>query len=117
MSAMYHLKNDFPFSQRVLCKLRCGRKLYSVVVRCNGIKNSPQHLSRSRAEAQLGRVTRVLSRAKRQCRGCFYRLTDCHPLKEDGGMACLSSSREHLAGVPGLAPRVESEGHFLPLVL
>ena len=49
--------------------------------------------------------------------GCFYRLTDCHPLEEDGGMACLSSSRKYLAGVPGLTPRVKGDvGHFLPLV-
>ena len=36
-----HVKNGFPFfyrrSQRVLCKLRCGRKLYSTVVRCTEI--------------------------------------------------------------------------------
>ena len=28
-------------------------------------------------------------------------------------MACLSSSRKHLTGVPGLTPRVEGEGHLL----
>ena len=64
------------------------------------------------AEAQMDRVTRELSRARRQCRGRFYRLTDCHPLEEDGGMACLSSSRKHLAGVPGLTPRVEGDEVF-----
>ena len=49
-------------------------------------------------------------------RGRFYRLTDCHPLEEDAGMACFSSSRKHLAGVPGLTSRVEGERHFQPLV-
>ena len=43
------------------------------------------------AEGQMGRVTRVLSRARGQCRGGFYRLTGCHPLEEDEGVACLSS--------------------------
>ena len=26
-----------------------------------------------------------------QCRGCIYRLTDCHLLEEDGVMSCLPS--------------------------
>ena len=70
-------------------------------------------VGRPRAEAKwVGR--QVLSRARRQCRGCFYRLTDCHPLEEDGGMACLSSSRKHLAGVPRLTPRVEGAGFSYP---
>ena len=43
-------------------------------------------------------------------------MTDCHPLGDDGGMACLSYSRKHLAGVSRLTPRVEGDGHFLPLV-
>ena len=34
ISAMCHVENVFPSSQRVQCKLRCGRKLYSTVVRC-----------------------------------------------------------------------------------
>ena len=38
MSAMCHVKNDFPSSQRVLCKLRCGRMLYSAVVHCTETK-------------------------------------------------------------------------------
>ena len=56
--------------------------------------------------------------ARMQSRGCSYRLTltDCHPLEEDGGMACSSCSIKHLAGVPGLTPRVKSDGHFLSLV-
>ena len=29
-------------------------------------------------------------------------------------MACLPSSRKHMAEVPGLAPRVEGGGHFFP---
>ena len=32
MSTMCHVKNGFPSSQKLLCKLRCGRKLYSTVV-------------------------------------------------------------------------------------
>ena len=46
----------------------------------------------------------------------FYRLTDCHPLEEDGGLACFSSSRKHLNGVPGLTSRVEGAEQFLPRV-
>ena len=48
--------------------------------------------------------------------GVFYRLTDCHPLEEHGGMACFSSSRKHLNGVPGLTPRVEGDEQFLTQV-
>ena len=48
--------------------------------------------------------------------GVFDRLTDCHPLEEHGGMACFSSSRKHLNGVPGLTPRVEGDEQFLTQV-
>ena len=44
---MCHLKNDFSSSQGVLCKLLCGSKLYSTVVRYTGIENPLQHLSSS----------------------------------------------------------------------
>ena len=52
-----------------------------------------------------GKVTRVLSRARRQCRGCFYRLTECHPLEEDGGMACVSCSRRKTKQKKNIFPR------------
>ena len=41
---MCHLKNDLPLPERVLCKLRCGRKLYSTVIRCTKIVNCIQHI-------------------------------------------------------------------------
>ena len=90
----------------------CHKKRFSIKKKSHKIE--PENTSDiPSAEAPMGRVTRVLSRAKRRRRGCFCRLTDCHLLEEDGGMACLSSSRKHLPKVPGLTPRVEGDGHFL----
>ena len=61
------------------------------------------NIVRGYADAQMGRVTRVLSRARRQCRGRFYRLTDCYPL-EDGGVPLIFKK------ALGRDPRVDSEG-------